>query len=281
NEVNEICAERRARNANLLTLVAAAQHYPDDTYYQAPKPIQHHQDKQHQPFMNQRTVIVVGARETIGNQVVQQSGIQCFNYKGFGHFTKECKKPKQVKDYAYHKEKMMLCKQEEKAHYMYMAKIQEVLTVDFGPIFDAEPLEKVQIDNEYNVFAKEHEHTEQPENINDIVLMEKVDISTTLDTSDMCNNDFEDDQYAVENEDERVMLANLIANLKLDIDKNKKIQKQSRKENSTLTHKLNECKSALEESNDIRDRCRSTLHHKEIELRSTKCLKIVNLKKKR
>ncbi|GKB81080.1 hypothetical protein Tco_0947975, partial [Tanacetum coccineum] len=36
-EVNEIRAERIAKNANLLALVAAAQQYPDP-YYQAPKP---------------------------------------------------------------------------------------------------------------------------------------------------------------------------------------------------------------------------------------------------
>ncbi|GJZ96174.1 hypothetical protein Tco_0668508 [Tanacetum coccineum] len=36
NEVNEIHAERMARNANPLTLVAAAQNYPDD-YTQLPK----------------------------------------------------------------------------------------------------------------------------------------------------------------------------------------------------------------------------------------------------
>ncbi|GJX08728.1 ribonuclease H-like domain-containing protein [Tanacetum coccineum] len=65
-------------------------------------------------FGNQRTVTVVGARETIGSQVVQQTGIQCFNYKKFGHFAKECMKPKRVKDYTYHKEKMLMCKQAEK-----------------------------------------------------------------------------------------------------------------------------------------------------------------------
>ncbi|GJY98433.1 hypothetical protein Tco_0515343 [Tanacetum coccineum] len=37
NEVNEICAKKIDRNANLLALVAATQHYPD-THYQAPKP---------------------------------------------------------------------------------------------------------------------------------------------------------------------------------------------------------------------------------------------------
>ncbi|GJW71527.1 hypothetical protein Tco_0128444 [Tanacetum coccineum] len=41
-------------------------------------------DNQNGQFGNQRTVNVAGARETIGGQVVQQSGIQCFNCKGFG-----------------------------------------------------------------------------------------------------------------------------------------------------------------------------------------------------
>ncbi|GJQ95147.1 retrovirus-related pol polyprotein from transposon TNT 1-94 [Tanacetum coccineum] len=59
-------------------------------------------------------VNVVGARETVGGPVVQQSGIQCFNCKEFGHYAKECRKPKRVKDSTYHKEKMLLCKQAEK-----------------------------------------------------------------------------------------------------------------------------------------------------------------------
>ncbi|GJS27819.1 integrase, catalytic region, zinc finger, CCHC-type containing protein [Tanacetum coccineum] len=64
-------------------------------------------------FGNQRTMTVAGARETVGSQVVQQTRIQCFNCKGYGHYAKECKKPKRVKDYAYHKEKMMMYKQAE------------------------------------------------------------------------------------------------------------------------------------------------------------------------
>ncbi|GJR47345.1 retrovirus-related pol polyprotein from transposon TNT 1-94 [Tanacetum coccineum] len=108
-------------------------------------------DNQSRQFGNQRTITVAGARETVGSPVVQQNGIQCFNCKGFGHYARECRKPKRVKDYAYHKEKMMMCKQAEQgvplqaeqadwledtdeeideqeleAHYSYMAKIQEV-----------------------------------------------------------------------------------------------------------------------------------------------------------
>ncbi|GKE51648.1 hypothetical protein Tco_1486804 [Tanacetum coccineum] len=93
--------------------------------------------------------------DTSLSQVVQQTGIQCFNCKEFGHFAKECKKPKTVKDLTYHKEKMLLYKQAEKdvplqveqadwledtdeeineqeleAHYSFMEKIWEVPTAD-------------------------------------------------------------------------------------------------------------------------------------------------------
>nr|GEX85152.1 hypothetical protein [Tanacetum cinerariifolium] len=123
-------------------------------------------------YENQRIGNVAGARETVGSTVVQKSGIQCYNYKEFGHVITECQKPKRVKDVAYHREKMLLCKQEKagiqlnaeqadwrddtdddeledqelEAHYMYMAQLQEVSpdAADSGPIFDAEPLQKSQ-----------------------------------------------------------------------------------------------------------------------------------------
>nr|GEV68400.1 ribonuclease H-like domain-containing protein [Tanacetum cinerariifolium] len=100
-------------------------------------------------YDNQRICNVVGARETVAM---------------------ECQKPKRVKDAAYHKEKMLLCKQEEarfqlnakqanwrddtddksedqelEAQYMYMVKLQEVTpdaADNSGPIFDTEPLQQ-------------------------------------------------------------------------------------------------------------------------------------------
>nr|GFC81934.1 retrovirus-related Pol polyprotein from transposon TNT 1-94 [Tanacetum cinerariifolium] len=45
--------------------------------------------------------------------MVKKSGIQCYNYKEFGHVSRECQKPKRAKDAAYHRENMLLCKQEE------------------------------------------------------------------------------------------------------------------------------------------------------------------------
>ncbi|GJZ34748.1 putative reverse transcriptase domain-containing protein [Tanacetum coccineum] len=180
---------------------------------------------------------------------MQQYGIQCFNCKEFGHYAKECKKPKRVRDSTYHKEKMLLCKQAEKgvqlqaeqsdwladtdekideqeleAHYSYMAKIQEVPNADSGT--NAEPLEQI---------------------------------------IRMTQND-------VECDDERVALANLIANLKLDVDENKKIQKQLKKANERLTQELTKCKSilaetsrTLRESNSIRNSCLVALQNKQTE----------------
>ncbi|GJR25589.1 hypothetical protein Tco_1101821 [Tanacetum coccineum] len=64
-------------------------------------------------YDNQRAINVAGARENVSTPVVQKSGIQCYNCKEYGHVSRECQKPKRVKDAAYHKEKMLLCKQEE------------------------------------------------------------------------------------------------------------------------------------------------------------------------
>nr|GEX81006.1 hypothetical protein [Tanacetum cinerariifolium] len=117
-------------------------------------------------YEGQMSGTVAGARETIGSSMVQKSGLQCYNCKEYRHVARECQKPKRAKDTAYHREKMLLCKQEEariqlnaeqadwkddtddesddqelEAHYTYMAKLQQVSldAVDSGPIFDKEP----------------------------------------------------------------------------------------------------------------------------------------------
>ncbi|GKC24969.1 hypothetical protein Tco_1027119 [Tanacetum coccineum] len=156
-----------------------------------------------------------------------------------GMYQGNVKKPKRAKDAAYHKEQMILCKQVEvgvqlnaeqadwkddtddefddqelEAHYMYMAQIQEVTpdAVDtFRPIFDVEPLHKVQNNNDnYNVFAIENEHPEQPESGNDIYLEKK----------------------------ERDLLASLIKKLKCEIDESKNRNIFLETSNKTLVDKL-------------------------------------------
>ncbi|GKB19521.1 retrovirus-related pol polyprotein from transposon TNT 1-94, partial [Tanacetum coccineum] len=219
-------------------------------------------------YDNQRAVNVAGARENVGTPVVQKSGIQCYNCKEYGHVSRECQKPKRVKDAAYHKEKMLLCKQEEagvqlnaeqadwkddtddeseeqelEAHYMYMAQLQEVTPdqVDnSGPIFDDEPMHKVQNNNDnYNVFAIENEHPEQPESSNDIYLMEQGDTNITIDSSDICYDRAQDDQDETDDLDqERDLLASLIQKLKCEIDDSKNRNKFLESSNKELVDKL-------------------------------------------
>ncbi|GJR72025.1 hypothetical protein Tco_0084390 [Tanacetum coccineum] len=333
-EVNEIRAERIAKNANPLALVAAAQPHPDP-YYQAPKshkpyaptskqssstrsnastkfkgkeiakpitppsksasdedsdPEQAQKDKDMQKnlelvekyfkklykptnnnlrtssnsrnknvdtssrykndhqtgqFGNQRTVTVAGARETVGSQLAD--------------IDEE------------------IDEQELEAHYSFMAKIQEVPTANSGT--DTEPLEQVQYDPEYNVLANDRHHSKQPESISNTCVVEKVDSNVIPDSPDMCDNNIHTDQNAIECDDKRVALANLIENLKLNVDENKKIQKQLKKANTLLAHELKECKSILAEtsrtlgeSNSIRDSCLIALQNKETELETYKTL---------
>nr|GEU43802.1 reverse transcriptase domain-containing protein [Tanacetum cinerariifolium] len=61
----------------------------------------------------------------------------------------------------------------------------------------------------------------------------------------MCEDDIQNDQNDVESDDERVALANLIGNLKLDVYENKKIQKKLKKANTTLAQELKERKTIL------------------------------------
>ncbi|GJT27260.1 integrase, catalytic region, zinc finger, CCHC-type containing protein [Tanacetum coccineum] len=130
NEVNEIRAKRLARTANPLVLVAQQQpvyhpqnHPTQNTQYSSTRSQQSTKNKgkaivtssapTYDPEPATKAVNVARARENVGTPVVQKSGIQCYNCKEYGHVSRECQKPKRVKDAAYHKEKMLLCKQEE------------------------------------------------------------------------------------------------------------------------------------------------------------------------
>nr|GEZ85189.1 hypothetical protein [Tanacetum cinerariifolium] len=184
-------------------------------------------------YDNQRIGIVAGARETV----------------------------------AYHKKKMLLCKQEEaviqlnaeqadwrddtddesedqelEAHYMYMAQIQEVTpdaADDSRPIFDFKPLQKVPNNDHYNVFAIESEPPEQSKYVNDTYLIEKDKHNMIIDSLDMSYdreqiNQDDDDDLA----NKRNLLASLIEKLKCEIDDSKNHNKFLETSNKVLVDKL-------------------------------------------
>nr|GFA83707.1 hypothetical protein [Tanacetum cinerariifolium] len=120
--------------------------------------------------------------------------------------------------------------QELEAHYMYMAQIQEVTpdtTNSSGPIFNVEPLQKVQNDDDnYNVFDVDQEYPEQPESVNEPY----VDICFDRDQDDQVDTD--------ELAQERDLLASLIDNLKCKIDDSKNRNKFLESSNQALVDKL-------------------------------------------
>ncbi|GJY98445.1 hypothetical protein Tco_0515355 [Tanacetum coccineum] len=118
---------------------------------------------------------------------------------------------------------------------------------DISPSYDTEPMVEMPYTAEYNVFAVDTQHSEQSESIINTCVVETGDCNVIPDSPDMCDNDIQNDQNVIECEDECVALANLIANLKLDIDENKKVQK------------------TLGESNSVRDSCLVALQNKQTE----------------
>ncbi|GKB59459.1 retrovirus-related pol polyprotein from transposon TNT 1-94 [Tanacetum coccineum] len=133
-------------------------------------------DNQTGQFRNQRTMIVAGARETVGGQVMQQSGIQCFNCKEFDHFAKECRKPKRLAD-----TDEEIDEQELEAHYSYMAKIQEVPTSDSGT--DSEPLEHTEFERYKNLNDRTVDYDKLEQKLNEtlgLLAQKDIDIKEGL-----------------------------------------------------------------------------------------------------
>nr|GEW22777.1 hypothetical protein [Tanacetum cinerariifolium] len=301
-EVNEIRAERIAKNANLLALVTAA-HPQQDPNYQAPKshksyaltskaslptrshattrnkgkeiakpitppsesaseedsdPEQAQRDKDMQKnlaliakyfkkiykptnnnlktSLNSRNKNVDTTLRYKNDNQTGKFGNQRIVNVARARKTVGSQEAKRVKDSTYHKEKMLLCKQAEKGDQL-QAEQSEWLADTYEEIDEQE--------------LKAHYNN-----------MEKIQEVPTTDSGTDSKPLEQNDHNVVECDDERVALANLVAILKLDVDENKKIQKQLKKANTTLAHELTECKSilvktsrTLEESNSIRDSC--------------------------
>ncbi|GKB17469.1 hypothetical protein Tco_0851392 [Tanacetum coccineum] len=275
-EVNELCAERMAKNANPLALVATAQTL-QDSYYQTSKshksyaptskaslPTRSHattrykgkeiakpitppsesaseedsDPEQAQRDKDQLQKIWLSLQSTLRKSTnLQQNNLRTSSntetrmwilskYKDGHRWTvwesEGSKSEKGVQLQAEQSDWLAdtneeIDEQELEAHYNYMAKIQEVPNADSGT--DSEPLEQVQYDTDDNVFANDIQHFEQSESISNTCAVETGDSNVIPDSPNMCDIDIQDDQNDVECDDERAALANL----KLDVDENKKI----------------------------------------------------------
>nr|GEU72524.1 putative ribonuclease H-like domain-containing protein [Tanacetum cinerariifolium] len=168
---------------------------------------------------------------TLRNKNDNQSG-QFGNQRTMNVARARDNKAKKVKDSAYHKEKMLLCKQTEKGVPLQAEQYDWLADTD-------EEIDEQELKVHYSYMAKIQEN----------------------------------DQNDVESDDDRVALANL----KLNVDVNKKIQKQLKKANTTLAQELKECKTILAEtsktlgeSNSVRDSCLVALQNKQTEFKKYK-----------
>nr|GEY45180.1 hypothetical protein [Tanacetum cinerariifolium] len=152
-------------------------------------------------FNNQRAFNVAEAKENVGTQVVQQSGIQCYNCKEYGHVVRECHKPKRTIDEAYHKKKMLLCKQEEAGFQLNAEQ------ADWRDETDDEP-DNQELEAHISVHGTDFKDEQHEHNI----------IIDSLDMSHDREQDDKDDDDLVKECD---LIASLIKKLKCKIDDSK------------------------------------------------------------
>ncbi|GKE72010.1 hypothetical protein Tco_1530082, partial [Tanacetum coccineum] len=251
-EVNEIRAERITKNANPLALVATAQQYPDP-YYQTPKshklftppskqasstrsnastkfkvkeiakpitpPSESASEEDSDPEQAQRDKDMQKIWHSLQNWTVWESE----DNDAGARETVGMQETKRVKDSTYHKEKMLLCQQAKKGVPLQVEQVDWLEDMD-------EEIDEQGLEAHYSFMTKIQEVPIAASGT-DTELLEQDDSNVTPDSPDMCDNDIQTDQNV---DDERAAPAKLIANLKLDVDENKKIQKQLKKANASL-----------------------------------------------
>nr|GEV26225.1 hypothetical protein [Tanacetum cinerariifolium] len=302
NEVNELRAKRIAHAANLLALVAQQQpvyhpqnhstHYTQNSstrsqqattrnkgkaIFNSPQPIYDEEpsmvaeddemskDREIDKLMALISLSFKKIYKPTNNNLQTSSNTSRTNQDNSPRINRGAGYDNQrEKDAAYHREKLLLCKQEEagiqlnteqadwrddtddesedqelEAHYMYMAQIQKVSpdAADSEPIFNFEPLQKVSNDDHYNVFAIESEHPEQSKSVHDTYPIEQDKHNVIIDSLDMSHDREQIDQ----NDDlanERELLASLIEKLKCEIDDSKNRNKLLETSNKVLVEQL-------------------------------------------
>ncbi|GJR69780.1 hypothetical protein Tco_0015845 [Tanacetum coccineum] len=275
-EVNEIRAERIAKNANPLALVAAAQQYPDP-YYQAPKSHKPYAPTSKQSSSTRSNASTKFKGKEIAKPITPPSESA----------SEEDNDPEQAqRDKDMQKNLALIAKYFKK---IYKLTKNNLRTSSNSRNKNVDTTPRYKNDNQTGQFGNQSTMTvvgardsvgsqeiDEQELEAHYSFMAKIQEVPTADSGIDTEPLEQTDQNA---EDERVALANLIANLKLDVDENKKIQKQLKKANTSLAHELKECKSILAEtsktlgeSNSIRDSCLVALQNKQTEFERYKAL---------
>ncbi|GJS96799.1 hypothetical protein Tco_0803767, partial [Tanacetum coccineum] len=254
NEVNKIRVEKIARNAKPLALVAATQHYQDtyspDTNYQTPKP-----HKTHTSSSIHTTS--ASSHATARNKV------------------KEIAKAITPLSESAFEEDMDTSPRSGNGRNARQFGNQRIVTVTRARSRETIESKGVPLSAEQDEWL--HDTDDEP----DEQELKAHFIIVTHGSSDICDNERTAEQNAEEHEDERVLLASLIANFKFDVDENKKYPKQLKKANTSLTQELEKSKQDLKKSKQDLSFCKSELekykifqtNHKDKEKAELECAK--------
>nr|GEX03850.1 hypothetical protein [Tanacetum cinerariifolium] len=257
-EVNEIRAERIAKNANPLALVAATQ--PNtNPYYQALKshkpyaptskaslPTRSHATTRHKGKDIAKPITPLFESAFEEDRDPEQPQKDKDMQKNLALIAKNFKKLYKPTKNNLRTSSNTKNKNVDNFPRLHVSQGKDVAVKDvslqaeqFDWLADTDKeIDEQELEAHYSYMAKiqERQHFEQPESTSNTCLVEKDDINVIPDSPDMCNNDIQIDQNV---EDERAALAYLIVNLKLDNPG---------------------------ESNSIRDSCLIALQNKQTEL---------------
>nr|GEX30188.1 hypothetical protein [Tanacetum cinerariifolium] len=240
NEVNELLTERLARNANPLALVATAQ-ANQDPYYQTSKSHKSYAPSSKPSILTRSHTTTKHKGKKIAKLITPPSETA----------SEEDINPEQAQmDKDMQKNLALIAKYFKKIYKPTNNNLRTSLNsknknVDTTPCslgFSAltagnvENRKGLRTLQQYDWLADTDEEVDEQEVEAHYSYMAKIQ---------------ENDQNDVESDDEHIVLANLIANLKLDVDENKKIQKKLKKENTTLLQELKECKAILTETRQL------------------------------
>ncbi|GJR43344.1 retrovirus-related pol polyprotein from transposon TNT 1-94 [Tanacetum coccineum] len=236
NEVNEIRNERLASTANPLTLVAQQQ--PDHHPQNHPNHHTQNSSTKSQQTTRNRGKAIVNSSAPIYDQepatVTEDDEIRA----------NQDNSPRINRGIGYENQRVINVAGDRENVGTQIQEVTPDVADIFGPIFDAVPFQKVQYnDDNYNVFAIENKHPEQPKSVNETYMEEQGDTNITIDSLDIFyDREHDDHDDTDELAQERDLLASLIEKLKCEIDDSKNRNKFLESSNKALVDKLKDLK---------------------------------------
>ncbi|GJU33948.1 retrovirus-related pol polyprotein from transposon TNT 1-94 [Tanacetum coccineum] len=258
-EVNEIRAERIAKNANPLALVAAAQQYPDP-YYQAPK-----SHKSFAPPSKQAS----STRSNASTKFKGKEIAKPITPPSESASEEDTSQQQPHNFFKPRKQDVELTPRYKNDNQTDIWESEDNIIVGLGRLYAVPGSAAHWIHNfncqEFGHFAKE---CRKPKSLGQRS-RRFLPADSGTDTEPIGT-----DEAVL-----RLLILFFNSKFKLDVDENKKIQKQLKKANASLAHELKECKSTLAktsrtmgESNSILDSCLIALQNKQTEFERYKTL---------